>query len=79
MASVCRNTIQVNLVRIPSQLKQLVMQEGDLSPKVTPLLKHIPQQSRQFCDTVGELTMVLRLYSQMFRLSKSRHRLFILS
>ena len=31
------------------------------------------------CDTVGELTMVLRLFSQMFRLSKSRHRLFILS
>ena len=31
------------------------------------------------CDTVGELTMVLRFFSQMFRLSKSRHRLFILS
>ena len=29
------------------------------------------------CDTVGELTRVLRLFSQMFRLSKSRHRLFI--
>ena len=54
------------------------MQEGDLSPKVTPLL-NFPQQSRQFCDMVGELTMVLRLFSQMFRLSKSRHRLFILS
>ena len=50
------------------------MQEGDLSPKVTPLLCS-PQQSRQFCDTVGELTMVLRLFSQMFRLSKSRHRI----
>ena len=55
------------------------MQEGDLSPKVTPLLKYDPQQSRQFCDTMGELTRVLRLFSQMFRLSKSRHRLFILS
>ena len=54
------------------------MQEGDLSPKVTPLKKY-PQQSRQFCDTVGELTRVLRLFSQMFQLSKSRHRLFILS
>ena len=54
------------------------MQEGDLSPKVTPL-QYDPQQSRQFCDTVGELTRVLRSFSQMFRLSKSRHRLFILS
>ena len=27
----------------------------DLDPKVTPL-SNIPQQSRQFCDTVGELT-----------------------
>ena len=39
----------------------------------------IPQQSHQFCDKVGELTVVLRLFLQMFRLSKSRHRLFILS
>ena len=43
------------------------MQEGDLkNPKVTPLLRFIyPQQSRQFCDTVGELTSVLRSYSHL--------------
>ena len=40
---------------------------------------HSPQQSRQFCDTVGELTMSFAFVFALVRLSKSRHRLFILS
>ena len=48
----------------------------DLGTKGQPLKHPI---LNDHCDTVGELTWVLRLFSQMFRLSKSRHRLFILS
>ena len=46
------------------QTKQSIESKGDLNPKVTPLLS-CPQQSRQFCDTVGELTSVLRSYSHL--------------
>ena len=45
----------------------------------TDIMVHRLPTKEDCCDTVGELTMVLRLFSQMFRFSKSRHRLFILS
>ena len=32
------------------------MQEGDLSPKVTPLLKFLPSRVTSSGDTLGELT-----------------------
>ena len=38
-----------------------------------------PQQSLQFCDTVGELTWCFAFVFALVRFSKSRYRLFILS
>ena len=55
------------------------MQEGDLSPKVTPLLILFPQQRRQFCDTVGELTRVLRFIFANVSIEQESPSTFILS
>ena len=42
---------------------------------MTPLLVYYPQQSRQLCNTVGEMTWVLRFIANVTDI-KSCHRLF---
>ena len=61
-----------------NQAEKAIENTSDLSPKVHLTLKY-PQQSRQFCDTVGELTWGFAFVFAIVRFRNSRHRLFILS
>ena len=57
------------------------MQEGDLSPKVIPLLKLFPSRvassgiRREELTVFGMLVRILRLFLENVAVSKSRHRL----
>ena len=58
------------LLRVKQASKTMKAFEHELISKVTPLLRNFPQHSRQFCNTVGELTWVFCVLSQLLWIAR---------